>query len=151
MLQLIYHHLVEASQEHPDLIIDCATLTGAARVALGLEIPAVFCNDEELARDLLEQSKKSHDECWRLPLWESYRSSLSSKIADLQNSAPGGAGAITAALYLDEFLSSKNGEKPSWIHVDLMGFQPAPKPGRPVGGEAQGMRALFALLQHRYS
>ncbi len=147
----MYHHPVEASQEHPDLIIDCATLTGAARVALGLEIPAVFCNDEELARDLLEQSKNSHDECWRLPLWESYRSSLSSKIADLQNSAPGGAGAITAALYLDEFIVSKNGKKPSWIHMDLMGFQPVPKPGRPVGGEAQGMRALFALLQHRYS
>ncbi len=85
------------------------------------------------------------------PLWEGYRSSLSSKIADLQNSVPGGAGAITAALYLDEFLSSKNGKKPSWIHVDLMGFQSGPKPGRTVGGEAQGMRALFALLQHRYS
>ncbi|CAN0398955.1 unnamed protein product, partial [Ectocarpus sp. 8 AP-2014] len=154
--------LVEASSEMPDLLIDCATLTGAARVALGTEVPVVFCNDEELAAKLHTLSGSVSDQVWRLPLWEGYRSQLSSKIADLKNVGAGGyGGAITAALYLDEFVGEKaspsteegearNKEKLPWIHMDFMAFNTNSRPGRPEGGESQGMRALYALLEDKY-
>ncbi|CAN0085797.1 unnamed protein product [Ectocarpus fasciculatus] len=153
--------LVEASSEMPDLLIDCATLTGAARVALGTEVPVVFCNDEEVAAKLHTLSGSVSDQVWRLPLWEGYRSQLSSKIADLKNVGAGGyGGAITAALYLDEFVGEKapsreeegggKKEKLPWIHMDFMAFNTNSRPGRPEGGESQGMRALYALLEDKY-
>eukprot|EP00611_Tribonema_gayanum_P027019 TRINITY_DN6571_c0_g1_i2.p1 TRINITY_DN6571_c0_g1~~TRINITY_DN6571_c0_g1_i2.p1 ORF type:complete len:524 (-),score=180.26 TRINITY_DN6571_c0_g1_i2:1112-2608(-) len=150
--------LSEASLEHPDLIIDCATLTGAARVALGTDVPAMFCNNDEVAAQLMTLSAAAHDHVWRMPLWEGYRKLLASKIADMNNISSGGyGGAITAALYLDEFVgvpAEEGGDapsaKPTWIHIDFMGFNRSSSPGRPEGGEAMGMRALHALLRERY-
>ena len=139
--------LAEADREKPDLLIDCATLTGAARIALGTEMAALFCNDDETADDLAACAADVDDPLWRLPLWRPYRRMLDSKIADINNVSEGGfAGAITAALYLQEFVDAKT----PWIHLDLMAWNLAAKPGRPVGGEAQTMRALFALIERRF-
>uniref|UniRef100_A0A7S3ACU5 Cytosol aminopeptidase domain-containing protein n=2 Tax=Rhodosorus marinus TaxID=101924 RepID=A0A7S3ACU5_9RHOD len=137
-----------ACEEKPDLLIDFATLTGAQRVALGVEIPGVFCSNEEDGRVLQDQSKGENDLVWQLPLHAPYRKMLDSSIADMKNCSTGGfAGAITAALYLKEFVS-----KPTrWIHIDHMGFNPSSKPGRPEGGEAQGMRALFKFIMHTFN
>ncbi len=139
--------LTEASSESPDLLIDCATLTGAARVAVGAEIAALFCNDDEIAQALVQAGDEQDDPLWRLPLHNPYRDMLDSKVADLNNisSAPYG-GAITAALFLREFTS---GQKP-WIHVDFMAFNMRGRPGRPKGGDAMGMRSLFTLIQSRF-
>lgn len=139
--------LTAADEEKPDLLIDCATLTGAARVALGTEIPAFFTPNTALARDLLRHAESETDPLWQLPLWKSYRKQLDSNIADLSNdpdSAYGGA--ITAALYLQEFVS----KTPSWLHIDMMAWNVSAKPGRPQGGEAMAVRALFALIKERY-
>ena len=139
--------LAEADRENPELLIDCATLTGAARSALGTELPAMFCNDDDLAGDLVACATQEDDPLWRMPLWRPYRRPLDSKVADINNVSDGaGGGAITAALYLQEFVSDTT----KWIHLDMMAWNPAAKPGRPVGGEAQAMRALFALIVRRF-
>ncbi len=139
--------LAEGDAEKPDLLVDCATLTGAARVALGAELAALFCNDDTLAEDLLAAGSAASDPFWRLPLWRPYRSFLDSRIADLNNvSSRPLAGAITAALYLQEFVSAST----PWVHLDIMGWNPSTRPGRPEGGEATGMRALYALIAGRF-
>ncbi|MBI5119750.1 MAG: leucyl aminopeptidase family protein [Rhodospirillales bacterium] len=139
--------LCEASRGKPDLIVDFATLTGAARSALGPDLPALFSNDDGLAKDLLEAAQAENDPLWRLPLWSGYEDMLKSKIADL-NSAPDSpfAGAITAALFLQRFVSKTS----VWVHLDVFAWNGAERPGRPVGGEAMGLRAVFALLKKRY-
>jgi leucyl aminopeptidase len=139
--------LAEADREKPALVVDCATLTGAARVALGPELPAMFTNDDGVAADLYRLGGVVSDPVWRLPLWKPYRRLLDSKVADISNVSEGGfAGAITAALYLQEFVSSST----SWVHLDIMAWNTSAKPGRPVGGEAMGMRALYALIAERF-
>lgn len=139
--------LVAASEESPDLIIDCATLTGAQRVALGPDIPSIFCTDNETADRLFTISEEISDLVWRLPLHEPYRKMLDTPIADIKSCSSGGhGGAITAALYLKEFVGESN-----WVHVDMMAYNTTSSPGRPEGGEAMGMRTLFAFIRERYS
>ncbi len=139
--------LTEASAEKPDLLMDFATLTGAARVALGAEVPALFCNDDAVAEGLLKAAREERDPLWRMPLHGPYRELLNSKVADIANgsSAPYG-GAITAALFLREFVP----EGIPWVHVDVMAWNLGTKPGRPEGGEAMGLRAAFSYLSRRY-
>lgn len=140
--------LTEADSERPNLIIDCATLTGAARVALGTEVPAFFTSDDRLAHELMAGSAATCDPLWRLPLWKNYRSQLDTHYADLSNDPDSSyGGAITAALYLQEFVS----KTPSWLHVDMMAWNVTGKPGRPQGGEAMAVRALYALIKERFS
>ncbi|MEL6139108.1 MAG: leucyl aminopeptidase family protein [Cyanobacteria bacterium J06628_6] len=138
--------LWEAASESPQLLIDCATLTGAARVAVGTELPAVFCNDDATAQALIEAGGRVDDPVWQLPLYEPYRGMLDSSVADLNNisNAPYG-GAITAALFLQTFTQPNT----PWIHVDLMAYNLRSLPGRPEGGDAMGMRALFELIRTR--
>jgi leucyl aminopeptidase len=139
--------LTEASTESPDLLIDAATLTGAARVALGAALPALFSTDDAAADALLETGRSTGDPLWRLPLHEPYRKSLDSKVADLNNiSSDSYGGAITAALFLREFVAKKQ----SWLHIDTMGWNLESRPGRPYGGEALGLRALVDMLVARY-
>ncbi|MEQ1705572.1 MAG: leucyl aminopeptidase family protein [Rickettsiales bacterium] len=139
--------LFEADSETPDLLIDCATLTGAARVALGTEIPAFFTADNKLANKLSEISELESDPLWRLPLWKAYRSQLDTPNADLSNDPDSSyAGAITAALFLQEFVSKTK----SWIHVDMMAWNLQNKAGRPQGGEAMAIRALYKLIKENY-
>ncbi len=136
--------LAEADSERPDLLIDCATLTGAARVALGPDLPALFCNDDGLAERLLQHGRAVGDPLWRLPLHKPYRQMLESKVADLNNISAGSfAGAITAALYLAEFVEPGT----PWLHIDMMAWNPRNRPGRPEGGEATALRALYALVE----
>ncbi|HEY7231469.1 MAG TPA: leucyl aminopeptidase family protein [Pseudolabrys sp.] len=139
--------LAFAEEDKPSLLVDFATLTGAARVALGPEVPPFFTNDDALADELTRAASAECDPLWRLPLWRPYDSMLESKIADLNNVGTGGlAGAITAALFLGRFVSTK-----SWVHLDIFAWTPATKPGRPEGAECQSARALYALLCARYS
>lgn len=139
--------LAEAAREKPKLVIDCATLTGAARSALGTDLPALFCNNERLAADILRHGESEADPLWRLPLHRPYRRMLDSKVADIASVSDSAyAGAITAALFLQEFV---NGTTP-WAHIDMMGWNTAPRPGRPEGGEAMAMRALFAVIAERF-
>jgi leucyl aminopeptidase len=136
-----------AAEGNPDLIVDFATLTGAARVALGPELPALFTNRETLAQSALRHSQKTQDPLWPLPLWPNYRKMLRSKIADINNSGQSAmAGAITAALFLSEFVAKET----DWLHLDVYAWNLADEPGRPQGGEAMTIRALFSLLQERY-
>ena len=136
-----------ACTDSPDLLIVLATLTGAARVALGTGIGALFCNDDQLAEDTLAAGMATQDPLWRLPLWQPYREKLSSAIADINNISPGGyGGAITAALFLETFVTKDT----PWIHLDFMGWNDKGRAGRPEGGEAQGMRALFAMIVKRF-
>jgi len=136
--------LAEADAEKPDLVVDFATLTGAARVALGTELPAMFCNDDALAEALLAQGRAARDPLWRLPLHRPYRRLLDSKVADLNNISNGPyAGAITAALFLQEFLRPET----RWVHLDIMAWNTASRPGRPEGGEAMGLRAVYGLIE----
>ncbi|HXV63855.1 MAG TPA: leucyl aminopeptidase family protein [Vicinamibacteria bacterium] len=139
--------LAEASGESPALLIDFATLTGAARIALGAELPALFSNDDELASALLACAASESDPLWRMPLFEPYRKLIDSKVADITNApeAPLG-GAITAALFLREFV----GDGIPWAHIDLMAWNQSSRPGRPEGGEAMGLRAVYALLEERF-
>lgn len=139
--------LVAATEGNPDLIIDCATLTGAQRVAMGPDIPSFFCTDDELSARLSDTSKRVHDLMWPMPLHEPYRKLLDTPLADIRSCGTSGhAGCITAALYLKEFIGESR-----WIHVDMMGYNASSSPGRPEGGEAMGMRALFEMLRDRYS
>ncbi len=139
--------LAEAASEKPEMILDFATLTGAARVALGAELPAMFANDDRLAADILAAGERTADPVWRLPLHQPYRSQLQSKIADLNNISPGGfGGAITAALFLEAFIEPGI----PWVHFDLMAWNQASRPGRPEGGEAMAMRAVHDMLETRY-
>jgi leucyl aminopeptidase len=139
--------LAEASTEKPELLIDMATLTGAARVALGPELAALFCNDDGLARGLLEAAEVEEDPMWRMPLWRPYRKMIDSKIADLNNvSESPHAGAVTAALYLQEFVEPGI----PWAHLDVMAWNPQSRPGRPEGAEATALRALYAHVAARF-
>ena len=139
--------LTRASEEKPDLVVDFATLTGAARVALGPDLPAMMTRRDETAEALAAAGKAHDDEVWRLPLPDSYREWLKSDIADLNNSpANGFAGASVAGLFLDRFV----GEGIDWAHFDTFAWRPAAKPGRPKGGAALGLRAAWHMLQARY-
>ncbi len=132
----------------PELILDFATLTGAARVALGPDLPALLANDDRLANDMLAAGETVGDPLWRLPLWPGYRDMLKSDIADLNNAPEGGfAGTITAALFLETFVPA---DQP-WAHLDTFAWMPSAKPGRPKGGEALGLRAAWAMLRTRYA
>jgi leucyl aminopeptidase len=138
--------LAEAMTEKPDLVVDCATLTGAARVALGPDLPAMFANDDATAEALLRHGLAEDDPLWRLPLHAGYRTMLDSKIADMNNVSSGSfAGAITAALFLEAFVDAAV----PWVHLDLYAWNPRAKPGRPEGGAAMGLRALYALIAER--
>jgi leucyl aminopeptidase len=138
--------LAEACGEKPELLVDFATLTGAARVALGPDLPAVFSNDKKLARDLLDSAEKVQDPLWQLPLWQPYKEMLNSKVADINNVGGSFAGAITAALYLERFVDKDI----PWVHIDTYAWNPSSKPGRPEGGEALGMRAVYDLIRNRF-
>jgi leucyl aminopeptidase len=139
--------LAEACAEHPTLVLDCATLTGAARVALGPELPALFCNDDAWAETLLKSGTQSFDPVWRLPLWAGYDAWLNSPIADINNvSTRPFAGAIVAALFLQRFVPAGV----SWAHIDMYAWNDSTTPGRPEGGEAQTLRAVFAAISQRY-
>jgi len=138
--------LALADDEKPDLIIDFATLTGAARVALGLEVPGFYSTDDEFAADLMQQGDITEDAVWRLPLHQDYASYLKGSISDLVNCSPTPfGGSITAALYLQNFV-----ENSSWVHFDVGAWNDRPRPGRPKGGEAMGIRAVLQALQNRY-
>jgi leucyl aminopeptidase len=140
--------LAEADSEKPDLIVDAATLTGAARVALGPDLPALFCNDETLAAGLLAAGIAEGDPLWRMPLWQPYRKMLDSKVADLNNVADSPfAGSVIAALYLAEFVAPTT----PWAHLDVMAWNGSARPGRPEGGEAMGLRALYAHIKKRFT
>ncbi|NSZ15375.1 leucyl aminopeptidase family protein [Agrobacterium vitis] len=135
--------LTYADEEEPDLLIDIATLTGAARVALGPDVPAFFSNDDALAYELTDSSLETDDPIWRLPLFPGYEKMVRSQIADLTNAPAGGmAGAITAALFLKRFVTRTT----SWAHFDIFGWAPQERPHSPVGGEAQAIRALYRYI-----
>jgi len=139
--------LARAGEEKPALILDFATLTGAARTALGPDLPALFANDDALAADFAAAAQAVSDPLWRLPLWADYGEMLKSTAADINNAGEGGmAGAVTAALFLQRFVP----EGIPWAHLDTFAWRPSAKPGRPKGGDALGMRAAFALLQARF-
>lgn len=139
--------IAKAAEDHPALMIDFATLTGAARVALGPDLPAMFANDDALAADLTAAASAVQDPCWHMPLWDRYDDMLSSDIADMVNSAEGGmAGCITAALFLRRFVPKET----PWVHFDTFAWKPSASPGRPKGGEALGLRGSFELLKRRF-
>ena len=139
--------LTKAAEDEPDLIVDFATLTGAARIALGPELPALFANDEAWATDLLEAASAENDPMWRMPLWDPYGEMLKSDLADLANSGNSPmAGCVTAALFLKRFVP----DGMAWSHLDTFAWRDSAKPGRPKGGEALGLRATFAAVQRRY-
>jgi leucyl aminopeptidase len=139
--------LTLADEDKPALVVDFATLTGAARVALGPEVPPFFTDDDALAGELAARAASENDPLWRMPLWRPYEAMLDSKVADFNNVATGGhGGAITAALFLRKFIAAK-----SWLHLDIFAWTPTAKPGRPEGAECQSARALYALLCARYS
>ena len=129
------------------MLLDFATLTGAARIALGPDLPALYANDDALANDWLAAGQREFDPLWRMPLWRPYLRYLTSGIADIANgSSSPMAGSVTAALYLERFVPE--GQK--WAHVDVYSWNDSDRPGRPAGGEAQGLRAAFAMLKARY-
>ena len=140
--------LAKAGEDKPELIIDFATLTGAARVALGPDLPAMFANGDDLAVALETAAREVSDPIWRMPLWDGYDEMLKSDLADMVNSADSPmAGAVTAALFLRRFVP----EGTPWAHFDTFAWRPSAKPGRPKGGDAMGLRAAFAMLRQRYS
>jgi leucyl aminopeptidase len=139
--------LTRAGEGKPALILDFATLTGAARVALGPDLPALFANDEALAAEFAAAAQAVSDPIWRLPLWSDYADMLKSTTADINNSGEGGmAGAVTAALFLQRFVP----DGVPWAHLDTFAWRPAAKPGRPKGGDALGLRAAFAMLKGKF-
>ena len=137
--------LALADEDKPDLIVDFATLTGAARVALGPDLPAFFSDDDALAGELMRHGTAENDPLWRLPLWRPYEAMLESKVADINNVGGSQGGAITAALFMRRFVAAK-----SWLHLDLFAWTATAKAGRPEGGELQAARALYAMLAARY-
>jgi leucyl aminopeptidase len=135
-----------ASEDKPALIVDMATLTGAARVALGPDLPATYCNDDAVAAALARHAEAEADPLWRMPLWKPYRPMLDSKVADLNNVSPGPmGGSITAALFMQEFV----GPGIPWVHLDVYAWNASARPGRPEGAEVQALRALFGLVAER--
>lgn len=139
--------LAYADEEAPDLLIDMATLTGAARVALGPDIPPFYSHDDGFAEELSVRARDMEDPVWRMPLWEPYQSMLDTQVADVNHAPAGGfAGSITAALFLDRFVKSAA----IWGHFDIYAWTPAALPARPKGGEAQTIRALYALIKARF-
>src|SRR6202521_1371711 len=139
--------LALADEEAPELLIDMGTLTGAARVALGPDLPPFYTDDDPLAADVARHARAENDPLWRLPLWRPYDQMLDSKVADMNNIASGGfAGSIVCALFLNRFVSAAK----SWLHFGIYAWTPSAKPGRPKGGECQAARALYALLAERY-
>ena len=139
--------LAYADEDKPDILIDMGTLTGAARVALGPDLPPFYTNDETLAGDVGTYAVQEHDPLWRMPLWAPYDSWLDSKVADINNAPSGGfAGSITCALFLQRFVAPTT----RWLHVDIYGWTPSAKPGKPEGGECQAARAIYRLLSQRY-
>ena len=140
--------LAEADSEKPDLLVDVATLTGAARIALGPELQALYCDDDQVANELLRAGSDVGDPLWRMPIWRPYRKELEGKCADLNNVAKGTfAGSIIGALYLAEFVSPTT----RWVHLDVMAANTSARPGRPEGGEATGLRALYAFIRRHYA
>ena len=141
--------LTRAGEHLPDLTLDFATLTGAARVALGPELPPLYTDDEALAADLLEAGRAVADPLWRMPLWPGYRASIDSELADVRNDSAGWAqaGSVTAALFLQKFAPTTG----TWAHMDIFAWNPRARPGWPEGGEAQAMRACFEMLSRRYA
>jgi leucyl aminopeptidase len=139
--------LALACEDKPELLIDMGTLTGAARVALGPELPPYYTDDEPLAAEVAQHAAAQNDPLWRLPLWMRYDQNIDSKVADVNNVASGGmAGSIICALFLKRFVATAK----SWLHFDIYAWTPSAKPGRPEGGECQAARALYALLAQRY-
>jgi leucyl aminopeptidase len=139
--------LALADEESPELLVDMATLTGAARVALGPDLPPFFTDDDGFAAGLAKHAARTNDPLWRLPLWRPYMAMIETPLADLNNAGQGGfAGSITAALYLRRFVDKAK----TYVHFDIFAWVPTAKPGRPKGGEQQGMRALFSYLQERF-
>ena len=140
--------LADADDEAPELLVCMATLTGAARVATGFELPPFFTRDEALAGDLTAHAAAEQDHMWRLPLWKNYESWIDGKVGDITNSADSGyAGAITAALFLNRFVT----QTASFAHFDIAAWVDRPRPGKPSGGEGQCIRTLFALLSNRFA
>ncbi|MBS0283658.1 MAG: leucyl aminopeptidase family protein, partial [Proteobacteria bacterium] len=140
--------LAKAVEAEPALILDFATLTGAARVALGPDLPPLFANDDALASELLAAAERVSDPLWRMPLWDGYDEMLKSDVADMVNSPEGGfAGAVIAALFLRRFVPATI----PWAHVDTFAWRPAAKAGRPKGGDALGLRAAWEVLKARYA
>jgi leucyl aminopeptidase len=140
--------LTRAGEHSPDLTLDFATLTGAARVALGPELPPLYTDDESLAADLLEAARAVGDPLWRMPLWPGYRAALETEIADLRNDSANWAqaGSVTAALFLQRFAPTTG----AWAHMDIFAWNPRARPGWPEGGEAQALRACFEMLSRRF-
>ena len=140
--------LALADEEAPDLLLDMATLTGAARTALGPDLPPLYCADDALARALVEAGMATDDPLWHMPLWAPYETMLSSRIADINNAGSGGfAGSVTAALFLKRFVA----QAAAWVHLDIYGWAPEARPGRPQGGTDQGIRAVYRVLRQRYA
>ncbi|QFU17444.1 leucyl aminopeptidase family protein [Microvirga thermotolerans] len=138
--------LALADEENPDLVVDFATLTGAARVALGPELPPFYTEDETLAAEIAREGLAVNDPVWRLPLWHPYQSLLDSKYADVNNTGGPMAGSVTAALFLSRFVSAAR----AWVHFDIFAWNSATRPGRPEGGEVQAARLMYSLLKKRY-
>ncbi|HHI81886.1 MAG TPA: leucyl aminopeptidase family protein, partial [Rhizobiales bacterium] len=139
--------LALADEDKPDLLISIATLTGAARVALGPDLPPFYADDDALASEIEQAAQRTGDPLWRMPFWRPYEAMLNSPVADTGSTGNGGfAGSITAALFLKKFVR----QSPLYSHFDIYGWTPKAKPGRPVGGEAQAIRALFDMLCARY-
>jgi leucyl aminopeptidase len=139
--------LARAAEDDPELIVDFATLTGAARVALGPDLPALFVSNDELASEIEQAGRDVDDPLWRMPLWDPYDEMLKSDIADLANaSASSMAGAVVAAMFMKRFVP----ESAKWAHLDTWAWRETAKPGRPKGGEALGLRAVFAALKDRF-
>lgn len=140
--------LALADEESPELIVDMATLTGAARVALGPDLPPLYCSDDALAQALMAAGAAADDPLWRMPLWGPYESMIASKIADVNNAGQGGfAGSITAALFLQRFVRQAG----AWVHLDIFAWAPEARPSRPFGGTDQAIRAVYGVLKQRYS
>ncbi|MBF9233701.1 leucyl aminopeptidase family protein [Microvirga alba] len=139
--------LALADEENPDLIVDFATLTGAARVALGPELPAFFTDDDALALEISRFGDKENDPVWRMPLWQSYAAQLDSKFADINNTGGPMAGSVTAALFLSRFVTAAKAH----VHFDIFAWNNATKPGRPEGAEVQAARLMYALIKDRYA
>jgi leucyl aminopeptidase len=138
--------LARASEDNPALLLDFATLTGAARTALGPDVPPFYANDETLAAELAQASLETHDPIWRMPLWDAYEGDMDSPIADLKNTGDAAfAGSIFGALFLRRFVSA-----PAWAHFDIFAWAPKEKPARPPGGEAQALRASWRVIKGRF-